>query len=324
MRCLLRESMRCQMRAKQSQKQNGLRVLAAAFVVMMTITMIPVTEVQAASYSGEGFDVSSYNGVVNWEQVADAGMDFVMIRTGEGRAPDVDAQFEANYDGAVEAGLKIGAYHACCVRTPEAAVEEAEYCLEILDGRELDYPVAYDMEREGTFAGGKDNTVAIVKAFCDTIADAGYTPMIYSTYSHLVNDFDWTQLKGYKVWVAAHRDTKPELEIPFDMWQYTANGDLDGANTDQGKCDLNYSYMEATSVKFTKASLTMKKKTTAQAKIKMGPSGCTDTKIFKSSNPKVVTVNKKTGKLTAKKKGKATITVTTRSGKKATMKVVVK
>lgn len=55
------------MRAKQSQKQNGLRVLAAAFVVMMTITMIPVTEVQAASYSGEGFDVSSYNGVVDWE-----------------------------------------------------------------------------------------------------------------------------------------------------------------------------------------------------------------------------------------------------------------
>ena len=52
MRCLLWESMRCQMRAKQSQKQNGLRVLAAAFVVMMTITMIPVTEVQAASYSG--------------------------------------------------------------------------------------------------------------------------------------------------------------------------------------------------------------------------------------------------------------------------------
>ena len=126
------------------------------------------------------------------------------------------------------------------------------------------------------------------------------------------------------MWVAAHRDTKPELEIPFDMWQYTANGDLDGANTDQGKCDLNYSYMEATSVKFTKASLTMKKKTTVQAKIKMGPGGCTDTKIFKSSNPKVVTVNKKTGKLTAKKKGKATITVKTGSGKKATMKVVVK
>ena len=30
-----------------------------------------------------------------------------MIRTGEGRAPDVDTQFAANYDGAVAAGLKV-------------------------------------------------------------------------------------------------------------------------------------------------------------------------------------------------------------------------
>lgn len=324
MRHLLWKDKQCKEGIEQLKEKKGRSVLAAILSAVLTIMMVPVTDAQAASFSGEGFDVSSYNGVVDWAQMADAGMDFVMIRTGEGRAPDVDSQFEANYDGAIEAGLKVGVYHACCVRTPEDAVEEAEYCLEILDGRELDYPVAYDMEREGTFAGGKDNTVAIVKAFCDTIKDAGYTPMIYSTYSHLINDFDWTQLKGYKVWVAAHRDTKPQLDVPFDMWQYTATGSIDGANTDQGYCDLNYSYMEAKSIKFTKTTLTMKKKTTTQAKVKMGPSGCTDTKMFKSSNSKVVTVNKKTGKLTAKKKGKATITVTTGSGKKAKMKVVVK
>lgn len=324
MRCLLWESMRCQMRAKQSQKQNGLRVLAAAFVVMMTITMIPVTEVQAASYSGEGFDISSHNGEVDWNLVSESGMDFVMIRTGLGQAPDVDAQFETNYDGAVEAGLKVGVYHLCCTRTPEDAVKEAEFCLEILDGRDLDYPVAYDVEQKGTFAGGKANTTAIAKAFCDTIADAGYTPMIYSSTSYLNDYFDWTQLKGYKVWAADYRGAKPKLSVAVDLWQYTKEGSVDGANIDKGYCDRIYSYMEATSVKFTKASLTMKKKTTAQAKIKMGPGGCTDTKIFKSSNPKVVTVNKKTGKLTAKKKGKATITVKTGSGKKATMKVVVK
>ena len=251
-------------------------------------------------------------------------MDFVMIRTGLGQAPDVDAQFETNYDGAVEAGLKVGVYHLCCTRTPEDAVKEAEFCLEILDGRDLDYPVAYDMEQKGTFAGGKANTTAIAKAFCDTIADAGYTPMIYSSTSYLNDYFDWTQLKGYKVWAADYRGAKPKLSVAVDLWQYTKEGSVDGANIDKGYCDRIYSYMEATSVKFTKASLTMKKKTTAQAKIKMGPGGCTDTKIFKSSNPKVVTVNKKTGKLTAKKKGKATITVKTGSGKKATMKVVVK
>ena len=109
-----------------------------------------------------------------------------------------------------------------------------------------------------------------------------------------------------------------------DIWQYTNEGSLDGANTDKGYCDLDYSYMEATSVKFVKSSLAMKKGTTTVAEVKLGPSGCTDTVTFKSSNKKVVTVNKSTGKLRAKAKGKAIITVKTGSGKTAKLKVKVK
>ena len=320
---VLWKNRQCKKRIEQLKEKRGQHV-AVVIAAVLTLTMLPVTEAQAATFSGEGFDISSHNGVVDWDLVSESGMDFVMIRTGLGQAPDVDAQFEANYDGAVEAGLKVGVYHLCCTRTPEDAVKEAEFCLEILDGRDLDYPVAYDMEQQGTFAGGKANTTAIAKAFCDTIADAGYTPMIYSSTSYLNDYFDWTQLKEYKVWAADYREAKPKLSAAVDLWQYTKEGSVEGANIDKGYCDRIYSYMEATSVRFTKTTLTMKKKTTAQAKVKMGPGGCTDTKTFKSSNPKVVMVNKKTGKLTAKKKGKATITVTTGSGKKAKMKVVVK
>ena len=82
--------------------------------------------------------------------------------------------------------------------------------------------------------------------------------------------------------------------------------------------------MEATSVKFVQSSLTMKKGTTTVAEVKLGPSGCTDTVTFKSSNKKVVTVNKSTGKMRAKAKGKAVITVKTGSGKTAKLKVTVK
>ena len=146
-------------------KTNGFRVLAMVMTTLWMVTIIPVTVVQAADFRGQGFDLSSYNGTINWEQVAEADMDFVMIRTGEGRAPDVDTQFAANYDGAVAAGLKVGVYHVCCVRTPKEAVEEAEYCLEILDGRDLDYPVAYDMERKGTFAGGREIRLRLQRPF---------------------------------------------------------------------------------------------------------------------------------------------------------------
>lgn len=282
-----------------------------------------VTQVQASSIQ-KGFDVSSKNGVVDWEKVAESDMDFVMLRTGEGQAPDVDAQFEANYEGAKAAGLKVGAYHVCCVRTPEATVREAEYCLEILDGRKLDYPLAYDIEKPGCFADGKSNTTAIAKAFCDVIKDAGYTPMIYSSSSYLKDYFDWSKLKGYKVWTAYYGESRPKLPTAVDIWQYTSEGNLEGANTDKGCCDLNYSYMEASSVKFVKSSLSMKKGTTATAKVKLSPGGCTDTVRFSSSNKKVVVVNSSTGKLRAKAKGKAVITVKTDSGKTAKMKVVVK
>lgn len=67
-------------------KTNGFRVLAMVMTTLWMVTIIPVTVVQAADFRGQGFDLSSYNGTVNWEQVAEADMDFVMIRTGEGRA----------------------------------------------------------------------------------------------------------------------------------------------------------------------------------------------------------------------------------------------
>lgn len=65
-------------------KTNGFRVLAMVMTTLWMVTIIPVTVVQAADFRGQGFDLSSYNGTVNWEQVAEADMDFVMIRTGEG------------------------------------------------------------------------------------------------------------------------------------------------------------------------------------------------------------------------------------------------
>lgn len=308
---------------RKKTKNQTWRVLVRCAAAVLLTVMLPAQQVQAASKIN-GFDVSSQNGVIDWAAVAESGVDFVMLRTGEGQAPDVDVQFEANYEGAKAAGLKIGAYHVCCVRTPEAAVKEAEYCLEILDGRELDYPLAYDIEKAGCFADGKSNTTAIAKAFCDVIADAGYTPMIYSSTSYLNDFFDWSELEGCKVWAAYYGESKPKLLNKVDIWQYTNEGSLDGANTDKGYCDLDYSYMEATSVKFVKSSLTMKKGTTTVAKVKLGPSGCTDSISFKSSNSKVVSVNKKTGKLSAKAKGKAVITVKTGSGKTAKLKVTVK
>ena len=319
------------------------RIIAALLISALTITSVPIKvsaaeKVMVDTLEGNiGIDVSRHNGTVDWAMVKEQGIDYVMIKTGDGSEPidgdftaDVDEQFETNYAGAGEEGLKRGIYHMCSVRDPEGAVKNAEYCLKILDGRPLEYPVAYDMELAGTFAGGKENTTAIAKAFCETIANAGYTPMIYTYADRAKNDFNWEELSEYKVWIAAYTgktngDWKPELPIDCDMWQFTERGNVLGANTNNGKgtCDLNFSYLEAESVEYEEGVIKLGVKETYTPVYEILPFGCTDSISFKSSDKTIATVSKK-GKITAKKAGIAVITVTTGSGAESSVKVKVK
>lgn len=75
------------------------------------------------------------------------------------------------------------------------------------------------------------------------------------------------------------------------------------------------------SLKIKKAALTMNKGTQTYVSYKVNPTGATTTLKWKSSNKNVAAVDQ-TGKIVAKKAGKATITVTA-NGKKATVKVSV-
>lgn len=77
------------------------------------------------------------------------------------------------------------------------------------------------------------------------------------------------------------------------------------------------------SLKLNKGKCTLKKGKTLTIKVTRDPITATEKITYSSSNKKVATVDKN-GKITAKKKGKSTITVKTSNGKKATCKVTVK
>lgn len=76
-------------------------------------------------------------------------------------------------------------------------------------------------------------------------------------------------------------------------------------------------------INMNKKKATIKVKKTLTLKATMKPAKSTDTLKWSSSNKKVAKVDKY-GKVTAVKKGTATITVKTSSGKKATCKITVK
>lgn len=319
------------------------KLIAGLLTSVFIITGLPASalaaeKIDTAALEGNvGIDLSYHNGTVDWAQIAEQNIDFVMIKTGDGSEPesgdfteDVDEQFEANYAGAGSIGLKRGVYHLCSVRTPEGAVKNAEYCLKILNGRPLEYPVAYDIELPGSFAGGIENTTAIAKAFCETIAAAGYTPMIYTSASHAREDFNWDELKGYKVWAASYTGSTsfkdcPELPVACDIWQFTENGDVSGANTNnsKGSCDLNFSYMEADGLMYKTKAVTLGVKETYTPSYQLSPAGCTDSVTFTSSDKSLATVSK-SGKITAKKAGTVVITATTGSGFSSSITVKIK
>ena len=95
-----------------------------------------------------GIDVSSHQKTIDWQAVADSGIEFVIIRVGyrgyESGLLNPDERMQENYEGAKAAGLKVGAYIFSQAITVEEAVEEAEYILEAIRDWEVDMPVVFD------------------------------------------------------------------------------------------------------------------------------------------------------------------------------------
>jgi len=196
--------------------------------------------------SGEavkGIDVSMWQGEIDWQQVYDSGVEFVMIRVG-GRGTSEgtlysDDMAQSYYEGAKAAGLKVGAYFFSQSITIEEAVEEAEYTLDKIKDWQLDMPVVYDWEYIGD--GARTDYIEarlltdMVKAFCDTVEAAGYDPMVYFGRSHSTDLLILSELVDYGFWLAMYN---PIMDYPYkiDMWQYTETGSVPGI---AGNVDVN-------------------------------------------------------------------------------------
>lgn len=197
-----------------------------------------------------GIDVSNYQGQIDWQQVKNAGVEFVMIRAafrgyGNGLLYE-DLSAQANYQGAKAAGLKVGAYIFSQAISVEEAREEAQYIMEVTKNWDLDMPLVYDWEclADDYRTVGVDarQLTDYTIAFCDTVAAAGFDPMIYFNPSQSHKEMYLAELTGYGFWLAMYTD---QMDYPYkvDMWQYTNQGSVPGI---QGNVDINlyFPYLE--------------------------------------------------------------------------------
>lgn len=185
-----------------------------------------------------GIDVSVYQGEIDWQKVADAGIDFAIIRVGArgyGSAGKMiaDTRYTQNIQGALDAGLDVGVYYFSQAITVEEARQEAAYVIEHVKDYPLTYPVVFDWERQNV-AGSRTQTVPSVStmcqmanAFCADITAAGYQAMVYFNLSEGYKQYDLSQLMSYPFWLAQYNSV-PTFYYDFDMWQYTSSGRVPG------------------------------------------------------------------------------------------------
>ncbi|MBQ0097533.1 MAG: glycoside hydrolase family 25 protein [Oscillospiraceae bacterium] len=192
-----------------------------------------------------GIDLSEYQGDIDFEAVKNSGVDYVMLRLGGRYYSDegmlfVDMQFDTYYEEAKKAGLDVGVYFFSQATDVSEAEDEARFIVRKLNGKKLDYPIAFDWE---TIEGDNARTDYVTEteltdmaiAFCDTINEAGYRSMIYSNTTLMYFTYQLERLQDYDFWIADYEEY-PSMHYLFTMWQYDTNGQVDGID---GAVDLN-------------------------------------------------------------------------------------
>lgn len=180
-----------------------------------------------------GLDLSNHNGSLNFNSIKNADNDFVILRAGYGKVlSQKDKRFEEYYSNAKAAGLDVGAYWYSYALNVADAHEEAKVCMQVLAGKQFEYPIYIDMEDADGYKskyGMPSNAtlVAICEAFCADLEAAGYYVGIYASASWFRNQLAGLSDK-YDRWIAAWGNNDgwlddAEARTDVRLQQFTSN-----------------------------------------------------------------------------------------------------
>lgn len=181
-----------------------------------------------------GVDVSTWQGAISWQKVANSGIQFAVIRASVGDSRD--RRYTENAREAAKAGLDVTAYHFLTTDTPIAA-QAARF---LGTSRGVGDVMWVDVEWEARTGAGPGE--AAVQEMVDRLRQAGASPGIYTSMSM------WRRLghSGWAgdlpLWVADWNPAfagKPRLPLGWRSWRYqqtTSAGSVPGI---AGRVDLD-------------------------------------------------------------------------------------
>ncbi len=195
----------------------------------------------------KGIDVSKWQGVINFDEVKNAGVEFVILRAGYGKnltAQD-DANFKHYYEECKRVGLPVGLYLYSYAKNVEDAKSEAEHVLRLIKDKSFEIPCFYDLEDKSIAGLSNEALLANVKAFCGAVS-AVMPCGVYASKSWFDSKFRDSFYNSVPRWVAHYTDKVESYEGFADIWQYSSAGSVTGIN---GKVDMNYMYTDYINVK---------------------------------------------------------------------------
>ena len=187
----------------------------------------------------KGIDVSYAQGVIDWEKVKASGqVDFAILRAGYGReTTQVDTRFERNYAACKRLGIPVGAYWYSYATTVAEAEQEVKVCLQTIQGKQFEYPVAFDIEE----ARCLPQADALSTTFCTALENAGYYTAIYTFKSALESNFSAAVKNRYDIFLSHIGVQQTDYAGSYGLWQYSWTGCIPGIS---GDVDLDYAYKD--------------------------------------------------------------------------------
>jgi GH25 family lysozyme M1 (1,4-beta-N-acetylmuramidase) len=187
----------------------------------------------------KGIDVSYAQGMIDWEKVKASGLvDFAILRAGYGReTTQVDTQFERNYAACKQLGIPVGVYWYSYATTVDEAEQEAKVCLQTIQGKQFEYPVAFDIEE----ARCLPQADALSTTFCTALENAGYYTAIYTFKSALESNFSAAVKNRYDIFLSHIGVQQTDYAGSYGLWQYSWTGCIPGIS---GDVDLDYAYKD--------------------------------------------------------------------------------
>lgn len=205
-------------------------------------------EIDDSDVTRTGIDVSKWQGRIDWQQVKNSGVQFAIIKAGEGL--EVESRFYENINNAKAVGMQCGVYWFGHASSPEGAQAEARACMNAIAGYQLEYPVVYDFEyrslNSNPIANNKSLLTDTILAFLRTLQQNAFYSMFYTNGDFSRRYLELSRINcDYDIWCANYNTSAPCLEC--GIWQHSETGtvagmDMDRLNGNKTDVDLDISY----------------------------------------------------------------------------------